>query len=186
MKWRIGRSVVFLTVLVFSGFSRAARAQTTANDATWSFAVSGDSRNCGDVVMPAIAAGVLKDNASFYWHLGDFRKLSDFDEDIQHQPENIARPLSISRYEQIAWDDFTHWLPNLAYLCVYDHFPTLAEPSLSKHAAYPYGLALPGFAADENFHHIYPLPSGGSHTLRPLQRHELEQSVALWRDAGRA
>ncbi|MGC1169815.1 MAG: hypothetical protein WA886_12990, partial [Candidatus Acidiferrales bacterium] len=94
MKWRIGRSVVFLAVLVFSGFPRAARAQNATNDAPWSFAVSGDSRNCGDVVMPAIAAGVLKDNASFYWHLGDFRKNSDFDEDIQHQPDNIATPLS--------------------------------------------------------------------------------------------
>jgi Calcineurin-like phosphoesterase len=106
MKWRIGRSVVFLAVLVFNAFPRAARAQTATNDAAWSFAVSGDSRNCGDVVMPAIAAGVLKDNASFYWHLGDFRKLSDFDEDIQHQSEHLATPLSISRYEQIAWDDF--------------------------------------------------------------------------------
>jgi hypothetical protein len=29
-----------------------------ANQSTWSFAVSGDSRNCGDFVMPAIAAKV--------------------------------------------------------------------------------------------------------------------------------
>lgn len=70
------------------------------------FAVSGDSRNCGDVVMPAIAAGAKKSGASFYWHLGDFRALYNFDEDIQHQPEHIAAPLSISAYEQIAWDDF--------------------------------------------------------------------------------
>jgi Calcineurin-like phosphoesterase len=106
MKWRIGGSALLLAVLVINGFPRATRAQTTANDATWSFAVSGDSRNCGDVIMPAIAAGVLKDNASFYWHLGDFRKNFDFDEDIQHQPENIAKPLSISRYQQVVWDDF--------------------------------------------------------------------------------
>ncbi len=46
------------------------------------FAVSGDSRNCGDVVMPAIAASVLKSGASFYWHLGDFRAIYDFDEDM--------------------------------------------------------------------------------------------------------
>lgn len=72
----------------------------------FSFAVSGDSRNCGDVVMPAIASGVKKSGASFYWHLGDFRALSNFDEDIQHQPEHIATPLGISAYEQIAWDDF--------------------------------------------------------------------------------
>lgn len=45
------------------------------------------------------------------------------------------------------WDDFSHWLPNLAYLCRYGHFPTLAVPSPSDHAAYPYALALPGYAA---------------------------------------
>jgi hypothetical protein len=74
--------------------------------APWNFAVSGDSRNCGDVVMPAIAAGVAKDHSAFYLHLGDFRKLSDFDEDLQHQPKYIASPLSISTYESVAWDDF--------------------------------------------------------------------------------
>ncbi|MGC2292702.1 MAG: hypothetical protein WA450_12195 [Candidatus Acidiferrales bacterium] len=106
MKLRIGGSAPLLAVLLFSGIPQVTCAQNPANDATWSFAVSGDSRNCGDVVMPAIAAGVRKDNASFYWHLGDFRKNSDFDEDIQHQPENIDKPLSISRYQQIVWDDF--------------------------------------------------------------------------------
>jgi hypothetical protein len=42
------------------------------------FAVSGDSRNCGDIAMPAIAAGVRKDGAQFYWHLGDYRAIYDF------------------------------------------------------------------------------------------------------------
>jgi hypothetical protein len=56
--------------------------------------------------MPAIAEGVKQLGASFYWHLGDFRALYTFDEDIQHEPEHIARPLSISDYEQAAWDDF--------------------------------------------------------------------------------
>src|SRR5450755_5051476 len=50
------------------------------SDATWRFAVSGDSRNCGDIVMPAIAQGVLRDGASFYWHLGDYRAIFTFDE----------------------------------------------------------------------------------------------------------
>ena len=44
------------------------------------------------------------------------------------------------------WDDFSHWLPNLAYLCLTGHFPTLAMPAASDHAAYPYALALPGYA----------------------------------------
>jgi hypothetical protein len=70
------------------------------------FAVSGDSRNCGDVVMPAIAARVKHSSASFYWHLGDFRAIYNFDEDIQHQPEHLATPLSIGDYEQLAWEDF--------------------------------------------------------------------------------
>ncbi len=37
--------------------SVAAHAQGKPSSGTWKFAVSGDSRNCGDVVMPAIAKG---------------------------------------------------------------------------------------------------------------------------------
>ena len=37
--------------------------QDTPAGAPWRFAVSGDSRNCGDVVMPAIAAGVVTTEA---------------------------------------------------------------------------------------------------------------------------
>ncbi len=56
--------------------------------------------------MPAIAAGVLQSGASFYWHLGDFRAIFEFDEDMQHQPEHFASPLDIIDYELTAWDDF--------------------------------------------------------------------------------
>jgi Calcineurin-like phosphoesterase len=101
---RIAAGLLALTTLC--GFPRPALAQSTGSVATWTFAVSGDSRNCGDVVMPGIAAGVKQSGAAFYWHLGDFRKNSDFDEDIQHQPEHLAKPLSISAYQQIVWDDF--------------------------------------------------------------------------------
>ena len=72
----------------------------------WRFVVSGDSRNCGDVVMPGIAETAKKNQAAFYWHLGDLRAIYSFDEDIQHQPEHIAKPLSIADYESIAWPDF--------------------------------------------------------------------------------
>jgi hypothetical protein len=82
------------------------QAQQQSTDGTWSFAVSGDSRNCGDVVMPAIAAGVINSGANFYWHLGDYRAIYNFDEDMQHQPEHVAKPLNIYDYEQTAWDDF--------------------------------------------------------------------------------
>ena len=73
---------------------------------TWRFAVSGDSRNCGDVVMPAIAAGALANQVAFYWHLGDLRKMYDFDEDMQHETEYRARAMSIFEYHAGAWDDF--------------------------------------------------------------------------------
>jgi Calcineurin-like phosphoesterase len=79
---------------------------SNSTDGTWYYAVSGDSRNCGDVVMPAIAAQVLQSGASFYWHLGDFRAIYEFDEDMQHQPEHLAKPMDIADYEQSAWDDF--------------------------------------------------------------------------------
>jgi hypothetical protein len=80
--------------------------QTAPAKEEWRFAVSGDSRDCGDVVMPGIAAGVLKDAPAFYWHLGDFRKIYDFDEDLMHDPEYRNRPVTIVEYEQAAWPDF--------------------------------------------------------------------------------
>ena len=86
--------------------------------AVWKFAASGDSRNCGDVVMPAIAVAAKKDGARFFWHLGDFRKMSDFDEDIQHQPEHLAKPLTISEYRAVAWNDFI-----LSQLASFGSFP---------------------------------------------------------------
>ncbi|MGA3315648.1 MAG: metallophosphoesterase [Candidatus Korobacteraceae bacterium] len=70
--------------------------------ASWKFAVSGDSRNCGDIVMPAIAQGVRREGAAFYWHLGDYRAIYTFDEDYLH-----THPAStISDYLAGAWPDF--------------------------------------------------------------------------------
>jgi hypothetical protein len=52
--------------------------------------------------MPAIAQGVRRDGASFYWHLGDYRAIYTFDEDYLH-----AHPTStISNYFAAAWPDF--------------------------------------------------------------------------------
>ena len=96
-----------ISMLVLLCVTPAAVAQTQDSAASWKFAVSGDSRNCGDVVMPAIAAAVRQDGASFYWHLGDFRKIFGIDEDIAHQPEHIAKPLTMPEYEDLAWKDFT-------------------------------------------------------------------------------
>lgn len=67
----------------------------------WHFVVSGDSRNCGDLIMPAIAKGAAHDQAAFYWHLGDFRALYEYDEDI------LARKsMDFGDYTKTAWDDF--------------------------------------------------------------------------------
>ena len=77
-----------------------------AGSPTWRFAVSGDSRNCGDIVMPAIAEGARRDGARFYWHLGDFRAGSHVDEDIAQRPEYKSRTLSEDEYLKLEWQDF--------------------------------------------------------------------------------
>lgn len=69
----------------------------------WKFAVSGDSRNCGDVVMPTIAESVRRHKAEFYWHLGDLRAMYGVDEDMQ---KLYNGKLGLDEYRQIAWGDF--------------------------------------------------------------------------------
>jgi hypothetical protein len=87
-----------------------ARAPGQASDGrpgeSWRFVVSGDSRNCGDVVMPAIAAGTALDGAKFYWHLGDLRAIYDFDQDMVQAAAAKSPHLTIIAYENDAWDDF--------------------------------------------------------------------------------
>lgn len=102
--------------------------------ATWTFAVSGDSRNCGDVVVPTIAADVSTHAAQFYWHLGDFRFIALVDEDMQcgpaheqerpalekHKWKGMQELLAYEKrewkkiqeqvaYEKHAWDDFKQY-----------------------------------------------------------------------------
>ena len=84
----------------------AAGAKHATTPVALRFAVSGDSRNCGDVVMPGIAAQVIADQSAFYWHLGDFRAIYTFDEDIQHQPEHLDKPMTLAEYQRMAWPDF--------------------------------------------------------------------------------
>ncbi len=91
-----------LCVLSQTGF---AQNQPTA---VWKFAVSGDSRNCGDIVMPAIANGVKNSGAQFYWHLGDFRAIYDFDEDMYPPAKLQLQPahMTIVNYLTTAWPNF--------------------------------------------------------------------------------
>src|SRR5581483_859476 len=74
----------------------------TGGPAEWHFVVSGDSRNCGDVVMPAIAKAAAQHQANFYWHLGDFRAIYEYDEDMLPK----GRTMTIYDYQSGAWNDF--------------------------------------------------------------------------------
>ena len=106
---RFRTSVVVMALLAAPGLIAAPVRTPTPTPAaakSWTFVVSGDSRNCGDVVMPAVAAGAAARNAQLYWHLGDFRAIYDFDEDFLAQPERAGRHVAIADYERLAWDDF--------------------------------------------------------------------------------
>ena len=89
-----------VTCLVASLLASFAAAQQPE---TWTFAVSGDSRNCGDIVMPSIAQKVHDDHAEFYWHLGDFRASSDVDQDMLAAHHG---KVSVKEYELGEWPDF--------------------------------------------------------------------------------
>ena len=112
----------------------------------WKFVVSGDSRNCGDIVMPAVASAVLKSGASFYWHLGDFRAIYDFDEDMAPPASlQLDTPhLTIISYLTKAWPDFIeHQLRPFGQLEVFlgigNHeniFPQTHEMYLKQFASY--------------------------------------------------
>jgi hypothetical protein len=81
------------------------QAGAQAAPSSWTFAVSGDSRNCGDFVIPAIAAKVKAENDAFYWHLGDFRAMSNPDQDLQSM-QPAGSQLTKADYQPRAWDDF--------------------------------------------------------------------------------
>lgn len=98
-----------LMLALFAVTSHAASPQKAGTDGSWTFAVSGDSRNCGNIVMPAIAAGARHDGASFYWHLGDLRAIYKVDEDYAAEKRfgGYPYPPSISDYLHTAWSDFS-------------------------------------------------------------------------------
>jgi len=99
---RLRQAIAFL----FFPLIASAQTATPPPPSTWNFVVAGDSRNCGDVVMPAIAAGASKDGAKFYWHLGDWRAIYTFDEDMQ-QAAVVAKkpPLQLQNYLLAAFQD---------------------------------------------------------------------------------
>ena len=99
---RSSRLVTSLVAAALAIVPASIRAQAGA----WRFVVSGDARNCGDVIAPAIAETAAKNNASFYWHLGDLRWNSDIDEDIRHQPEYVKKSMTVAAYISGAYTDF--------------------------------------------------------------------------------
>ncbi len=109
----------FLGLILFSGLTLLAQDRPSRS---WKFAASGDSRNCGDIVMPAIASGVHKNGAAFYWHLGDFRAIYRLDEDMS-PPADLGlhnQPLGTPTYLKEAWPDFiAHQMVPFGTLPVY-------------------------------------------------------------------
>jgi hypothetical protein len=98
-------TAICLAVALGAACTKARSIQALSAATEWSFAVSGDSRNCGDFVMPAIAAKVKAEHDAFYWHLGDFRWISEPDEDLIAMSHK-GNPFSQEDYHRIAWDDF--------------------------------------------------------------------------------
>ena len=97
-----------------------AQAPPPAPPIAFAFAVSGDSRDCGDLVMPKIARSIENEvsgpPAELYWHLGDFRRMYDIDCDILKRrhpsydcktrpPDQLDR-FEMAEYLDSAWDDF--------------------------------------------------------------------------------
>jgi len=140
--YRITRVSFVIIFLWCAGSVRAA--QPKDGPQTWTFAVSGDSRNCGDVVMPGIAADALKHNVSFYWQLGDLRRTSSPDEDFIEENVVEGHPTNLGDYERREWDDFIAnqiqpWGDTPYYLGIGNHevtAPKNREAFLRKFRAY--------------------------------------------------
>jgi hypothetical protein len=109
------RPLASLSLLIVAALPTAAQSTTSA----WTFAVSGDSRNCGDFVMPAIAAKVKAEGDLFYWHLGDFRWIALPDEDMKAMLPAGSHE-SYAEYQRSAWDDFlAHQMASFGTLSVF-------------------------------------------------------------------
>lgn len=100
-------NIVPLSKLLLQTKSASPSKFVPLKEGTWRFVVSGDSRNCGDIIMPAIAAQALeKYQPAFYWHLGDLRAIYKIDEDMVGAAEKTGQSLSCGSYHKIAWQDF--------------------------------------------------------------------------------
>ena len=119
-----------------TGASTGLEAQESASGAlggVWYFAVSGDSRDCGNLIMPLIARSIegLRPaiNVAFYWHLGDFRRMTDIDCDMlrtEHPDSDCLNrhygdlgSAEMDDYLNAAWNDFIeHQVKPFGETCV--------------------------------------------------------------------
>lgn len=101
--WKLGP----LSNVLVKNESRKQSRFVPPKEGTWRFIVSGDSRNCGDIVMPAIASQAIeKYQPAFYWHLGDLRAIYKMDEDMAAAAQRAGQYLSCDSYHKSAWQDF--------------------------------------------------------------------------------
>ena len=103
----MARTFFGILLLVFSSLTFSlAQGEKPSDAKSWQFAVAGDSRNCGDVVMPAIAALAQNEKAVFYWHLGDLRRMSAPDQDFMQSASLQGKTPTLEEYRSQAWQDF--------------------------------------------------------------------------------
>lgn len=138
------RKSIALVVSTIGAVVTAAPLLAQNSSHPWYFAVSGDSRNCGDIVVPAIAADARKAEVAFYWHLGDLRRTSGPDEDFVAEKAHEGRPADLAEYEKDEWDDFIQnqinaWGDTPYYLGIGNHettSPKSREQFIEKFHAY--------------------------------------------------
>jgi hypothetical protein len=120
--------VIFAITLSATTRLDGSQAAGQAANTTWYFAVSGDSRDCGDLIMPKIAQAIADNRQSapvdFYWHLGDLRAIYRVDCDIAKdsakggvssfqcvsgKPSDNETKAMKDKYLSEAWPDFINF-----------------------------------------------------------------------------
>lgn len=84
--------VITVWAIIWLGRSQPEVQPASPAAVSWYFAVSGDSRDCGDLIMPKIAQAIADNRQNepvdFYWHLGDLRAIYRFDCDMMKSKDS--------------------------------------------------------------------------------------------------
>jgi hypothetical protein len=149
---KLGYITIVAALTTGMGFLVGARRLDTAFFAGWGLAslifVTAGTWLSADLGLAAAAAGLLG-FAGLIRQAGRFSGSRATGDRVGWRVLCIGLPfiVLVLGMTDIAWDDFSFWVPNLLHLSETRHFPTLAQPAAySNMAAYPYGVALPGFA----------------------------------------